>query len=64
MAKKAKAKKARRPVTKAKKAARKAGRPGLRAADPHPCYTQSVPGGGQVQCCWDESINDYRCRPI
>jgi hypothetical protein len=63
MAKKSKAKKATGRTVK--KAAKKAGRAALRAADPHPCYTQAVPGSSQVvQCCWDESINDYRCRTI
>ena len=67
MAKKSKAKKAAGRTAKkpAKASAKKAGRTALRAKDPHPCYTQSVPGTNQVvRCCWDESINDYRCRTI
>jgi hypothetical protein len=57
---------AKRPAKKAKKATRASkGGTARRVVDPHPCYTQYVPGSNQVlQCCWDESINDYRCRPI
>ncbi len=61
MAKKAK-KATKRTAKKAK--ASNAGR-ARRVVDPHPCYTQYVPGSNQVvRCCWDESITDYRCRPI
>jgi hypothetical protein len=70
MAKKRSAKKITRMSAKAstrksvKKSAKKVAR--RRAVkDAHPCYTSYVPGSDQVmQCCWDESINDYRCRQI
>jgi hypothetical protein len=62
------AKKAKKAVAKgpAKPAGKKAAAKSPKGpVDPHPCYTQYVPGSSQVlQCCWDESINDYRCRPI